>query len=360
MNAFLPYLIAGICVVSTNKPTSIQNNLFPVEQHSTDLFTNDEILDIKLSGSLRELFDDRDKTPSYYPVTLSYITKDSIEVKIPIRMRTRGHFRRMRGNCDYPPLLLNFEKSGNHSTLFENQNKIKLVTPCQSENYIFREWLVYKMYNLIEAKSFRTRLVRILCYDSKKKKELPSLYGILLEDDKEMAARNNMVMREKGTRGEYTDRDTYLKMAMFQYMIGNTDWSVPYLHNTKLIAADSFTLPHAVPYDFDHAGIVEAHYAYPPQELGLSSTKERRYRGYCLTNTKLFHDVLAIFKRHKIDFYKLYTNCQYLPARYIKSATKFLDDFYETINSPKKFAVATGRPCNKQYVDVVVKGLQSD
>ena len=338
----------------------MKNIFSPAEKNSTDLFTNDDVLEIKLSGSLRELFDDRGETSSYYPVMLSYRTKDSNEVTIPIKVRTRGHFRRIQGNCDYPPLLLNFEKDGNQSTLFENQNKIKLVTPCQNENYIFREWLVYKLYNVIEPKSFRARLVRIICYDSKKKKELPSLYGILLEDDKAMAARNKMILREQGARGEFTDRETYLRMVMFQYMIGNTDWSVQYLHNTKLIAVDSFTKPHVVPYDFDHAGIVEAHYAFPPPELELRSTKERCYRGYCITNTALFQDALTKFKQHKNDFYKLYTNCSYLPAKYITSTTKFLDDFYETINSPKKFAAAVSTPCAKGHVDIVVKGLRTE
>src|SRR4030095_9215845 len=137
-----------------------------------------------------------------------------------------------------------------------------------------------------------------------------------------------MIVREKGMRGEYTDKETFLKMTMFQYMIGNTDWSVQYLHNIKLIAVDSLSTPYAVPYDFDHAGIVEAYYAYPPPELGLSSTKERCYRGYCINNMELFQETLAAFRKQKNDFYKVYTNCSYLQSRYVSSATKFLDGFY--------------------------------
>lgn len=357
---FLPYSIVAIFLLSPNKTMEVRNNVISTEQSSTDLFTNDEILDIKLSGPLRQLLDDRDEIPSYFPVVLSYMTKDSNEVSIPIRARTRGHFRRMKANCDFPPVLLNFEKSNTQLTLFENQRKIKLVTPCQSENYIFREWLVYRMYNLLTPKSIRARLVRVACYDTKKKKELQSLYGILLEDVKTMGARNNMVELEKPTRGEYTDRESYLKMVMFQYMIGNTDWSVPFLHNTKLIAPDSFTIPHVVPYDFDHAGIVEAHYANPPEELGLSSTRERCYRGYCIADMKVFNEVLDTFNLHKKDFYKLYTDCPYLPARYVKSTIKFLDDFYATINNPKKIGAAISKPCGKGYVDIIVKGLREE
>ena len=360
MKIFLSYLLAGIFLISPNKPIPVSDKLPFSEETLNDLFASDEILDIKLSGPLRELFDDRLETPSYYPAVISYLAKDSSEVTIPIRARTRGHFRRAKANCDYPPILLNFEKTKNKSTFFENQNKIKLVTPCQSENYIFREWLVYKLYNLLTPKSFRARIARIECFDTKKKKELPSFYGILIEDEKAMAKRNNMVLLENKTQGEYTDPETYLKMALFQYMIGNCDWSVPFLHNTKLITVDSLSAPHVVPYDFDHAGIVEAHYANPPEALGLSSTKERRYRGYCIRDIKAFATVVDLFNNHKKEIYKLYNDCPYLSAKYIKSTTKFLDEFYQIINNQKKLTAVTGYPCTKGYVNIVVKGLSED
>ena len=360
MKFFLPFVIAGICLVSPNRTFEVKKDAPVVEINSTDLFVNEDILEIKLSGPLRELFDDRNEKATYFSLELSYTNKDSSEIKVPVKARTRGHFRRMKENCDYPPILLNFQKATTKSTLFENQDKIKLVTSCQSENYVFREWLVYKMYNILTPESIRARLVRIECYDTKKKKKLQDLYGIILEEDKAMAERNNKIVVDRKIRAEYTDKESYLKMVMFQYMIGNSDWSVPFLHNTKLIAVDSFTVPNIVPYDFDHAGIVEAHYAFPPPELGLSSTKERCYRGYCITDTKTFNEVLKIFNRHKNDFYKLYTNCAYLNTRYIKSTTKFLDEFYETIKNPKKLATAISKPCNKGYVEITVKGLREE
>lgn len=360
MKIVLSYLLAGIFLISTSRAAPVSDTLRLPRETSTDLFASDEILEIKLSGPLRDLFDDRRDAPTYFPAVISYLSKDSTEVKIPIRTRTRGNFRRARANCDYPPILLNFDKATNKSTFFENQNKIKLVTPCQNESYIFREWLVYKLYNLLTPKSFRARLVRIECFDTKKKKELPSFYGILLEDEKAMAKRNNMLLLENKTQGEYTDPETYLKMAVFQYMIGNCDWSVPFLHNTKLISADSVSAPHVVPYDFDHAGIVEAHYANPPEGLGLESTKERRYRGYCVRDTKAFDPVVDLFNSRKKEIYKLYTDCPYLSAKYIKSTTNFLDQFYQTINNQKKLTAAIGYPCTKGYVNVVVKGLNDD
>ena len=362
MRFFLPSVLAfGLLLVQPGNILPQKNTQVSTQISTVDLFGSDEVLDIKLLGSVRELLDDRVEKPTYYPLVLTYMAKDSSEVAIKIRARTRGHFRRDKENCDYPPILLNFTKQLSKSTLFENQDKLKLVTPCQGDNYIFREWLVYKMYNLVTEKSFKARLVRIQPYDTKKKKELASMYGILLEEEKQMAARNNMKpIERKLVRGEHTDKESFLKMVMFQYMIGNTDWSVPYLHNTRLIAADSLSTLYTVPYDFDHAGIVGAHYANPPPELNLSSTKQRCYRGYCITDMKSFNEVLSTFKKLKKDFYKLYTGCPFFNARYVSNTTKFLDQFYETINNAKKLSAAINGPCGKGHVDIVIKGLSSD
>ena len=51
----------------------------------------------------------------------------------------------------------------------------------------------------------------------------------------------------------------------FEYMIGNTDWSVEYLQNIKLATVDSNSAPITIPYDFDHAGIVNTLTPCPPK-----------------------------------------------------------------------------------------------
>ena len=48
---------------------------------------------------------------------------------------------------------------------------------------------MYKLYNLITPKSFKARLVKVTMDDASKKKIAP-FYGILLEDEKQMAQRN--------------------------------------------------------------------------------------------------------------------------------------------------------------------------
>jgi hypothetical protein len=323
------------------------------------LFDVDSVLKITLSGNLRDLMTDKADNPQNHPITVSYHGEDGNEISIPVEARTRGHFRKTMGNCTYPPLLLQFTKNENlSSSIFKEQEKLKLVMPCVGDDYVIKEWLVYKIYNLVTPKSFRARLVSVELYDSKKKKSTSAFYGILLEEDRQMAKRNEDVVVKRQLRPEETDAAAFLKMAMFEYLVGNTDWSVQY-QNIKLIAPDTLATPVTVPYDFDHAGLVSPPYAKPAEQLNMNSVRERRYRGYCLQDMKKFDDAIALYNKLKPDIYKLYTDCPLLDAKYVKSTIKYLDEFYDTINNPAAFKKDFGYPCDKNGTgNVVIKGLR--
>jgi len=327
-----------------------------------DLFESEEILSISLKGNIRDLLNDREDKSKYRPITLSYRNKDSSEVNIPVQMKTRGHFRKQKGNCKYPPLQISFPADVDRlSTVFNGQKKLKLVMPCTGDDYIIREWLVYKIYNLVTPRSFRARLVRIDLDDSKSKKQATPFYGFLIEDEKHMAARNKAIAVEQKLRPEQTKEDDFLTMAVFEYLIGNTDWSVQYLQNIKLLKTESSTQLITVPYDFDHSGIVNAPYAQPAEELLMKSVQERRYRGYCMPDLKAFEKPIALYNRLKSDIYNLFTKCSLLDAKYIKSITKYLDEFYATINDPKSWQKDFAYPCDKNGTgNVVIKGLKED
>lgn len=345
---------------SSNKETYRINSAV---QHTVanDLFASEDVLQISLTGSVGKLFSDRGDAAVYHPFVLTYKQPDNKEVSVPLKAKTRGNFRRMKGNCTYPPILLNFQKLTNGNTLFEQQDKMKLVTPCRDEKYVIREYLVYKLYNLITPKSFRARLAKVVFFDSDKKREAATFYSILLEEDEQMAKRNGTkILEKKRVNGESTETETFLKMAVFQYMIGNTDWSIQYLHNIRLLAIDSFSIPSVVPYDFDHSGIVNAPYALPPEALELRSTQERRFRGYCITDWKTMDAVIATYNRLRKDIYNVYTSNTLLDAKSISATTKFLDGFYETINNPKKMKEEFSYPCRKDVPNFIIKGLQKD
>lgn len=326
------------------------------------LFTSEEIFRIKLSGEIAELLRDRTGEPEYTPVSLTYSDAKGTEVNIPLKARQRGNFRRKRSNCKYPPLLLNFARKNTPNTIFDGQDKIKLVMPCKDDKYVLQEYYAYKIYNLVSPRSFRVRLVEVVLDDpSLKEKESSAFYGFLLEEEEQVAERNNMIpVKRMLLRPESMQREDFLNMAIFNYLIGNTDWSIQYRHNIKLIAEDSISLPVPVPYDFDHAGIVRAPYARPAEELELRSTLERRYRGYCMEDMKAFEAVVRKYDGIKEKLYAVYTSSPLLEERYVRKTLKYLDDFYATLQDPKKLEKELQYPCLKDGTgNMVIRGLNN-
>ncbi len=330
------------------------------QSQSTGLFDSDEIMEFTLRGDLKTLFRDRGDDSQYYPATI-YYTNVNDTFNIPIKIKTRGHFRKISANCTYPPILLNFAKSTTpENSVFYGQDKMKLVTPCRGDQYVIHEYLVYKLYNLITPKSFKARLVKVTYQDTVKNKSTGPYYGMLLEEEDQMAKRNQSISLDKiGFRPEHTQKEDFLKMAVFQYMIGNTDWSVQYLQNIKLISVDSISWPSVVPYDFDHAGIVRTPYAKPAEELKMNSTLERRYRGYCISEMNQYTEIFSLFNQLKEDFYAVYEGNPLLSSGYQKQTLKFLELFFDTINDPVKAQKEFSYPCNKYGTgNVVIKGLR--
>ncbi|MFD2200443.1 hypothetical protein [Shivajiella indica] len=329
----------------------------------SQLFENDDVLEITLSGDLDGLFKNRSGEAKYFELNLIYQDSENQRINIPLKGRTRGKFRRKTGICKYPPILLNFNKEGVKNTLFEGQDKLKLVMPCKGDKYVLNEYFTYKIYNLLTDYSFRVRLLKVNLEDSdpKSKKE-EIFYAFVLEEEEQMAERNNMVaLGQDLIRPNDLYPAEFLKMTLFQFLIGNTDWSVQYRQNIKLLKNESNGLMIGVPYDFDHAGIVSAPYAKPAEELLLRDTKERRYRGYCIPNMASFDEVFAFFNDKKEDIYAIYTKNSFLEESYIKSTIKFLDEFYKTINNPKYAQTAMQYPCDPDGTgNVVIKGLREN
>jgi len=327
---------------------------------SSRLFDVDDVLEFTLSSDLKSVFRDRGDDPQYHPATVKYQAEGSI-IAIPLKIKTRGHFRKISGNCQYPPLWLNFAKSTTpKKSVFRGQDKMKLVTPCRGEDYVIHEYLVYKLYNLITPQSLRARLVLVTYHNESKDKSSGPYYGILLEEENQMAKRNKSESIEKmGLNPQHMQKDEFLRMAVFEYMIGNTDWSIQYMQNIKFLVEDSTALPTPVPYDFDHAGIVDAPYAKPAPELKLTSTRQRRYRGYCIQNMEQFAPIFQTFNQLKNEFYAVYQDNPLLSNGYQKQTIKFLDQFFETINDPKKAEEAFTYPCDPSGTgNVIIRGLK--
>ncbi len=325
------------------------------------LFSEDEVLQFRLVANYQKLLKDRGDDRRYHPATLVYKDSTGADVTIPMRVMVRGNRRRDASVCRFPPLMLNLiRKRMPKGTVFEDQNKLKLVTHCIGEDYVLREYLVYKVYNVLTDASYRVRLCQVSYEDSLQKRKTEVRYAFLIEDDKAMATRNNMkeISAKKVISMEYAEPRAMARLALFQYMIGNTDWSVPFRHNIDLLAPDSLSPPIPVPFDFDYAGMVGTPYAVPPPELGIKSAKERLYRGYSFPES-IHRETINTFNSLKTPIYAVYKQCEPLSKTGLRQSLQFLDSFYDIINQPRRFEreiVKVGERNEKNYVSV--KGLK--
>jgi hypothetical protein len=327
---------------------------------NSNLFESDEILELTLSGQMRKPLHDQSEKPNYYPITISYSQKGDSLKTFPIEIKARGNFRRLIGNCTYAPLMLKFgDQSATEASIFEGQKELKLVMPCKGDEYVVREWLVYKLYNLITPLSFKARLVKVYLKEENRKKENDPFYGILLENEDQMAARNGGSILKRNLKPYRTQEKEFITMAVFEYMIGNTDWSVDYRQNIKLVSEGNTKLPYAVPYDFDHAGIVSAPYANPPQQLMLKSVRERRFRGYCIQDSNKFKPVISKFQELQKQIFALYLESLLLDKKYIQDTEAYLSEFFATIGNEVEWEREFSYPCDPNGTgNVVIKGLK--
>src|SRR5260221_3131681 len=302
---------------------------------SVKFFAEDKLLEMTLNTDIRNLQTEK-KLNAYQPANVELRFPDSTVISEGIRLCARGHFR--RDYCKIPPILLNFHNPT--SPRLNQLGKLKLVIGCGSsgedEQLIFKEYLIYKVYNLLEPdKSYRSRLLKVNYADSKNKVKPFSQYAFLTEDDGDMAARNNC--EKKGKRvvqTESTERNTMTMVAVFEYFISNTDWSVPGNHNATLIypKGNDQAQPFVVPYDFDYSGLVNTDYAVPSEIIGTEKVTERVYRGYPRTMEEL-ESVFDVYRKQKENIYSLIMNFTMLKEKTRKGMLDYLDEFYKAINS---------------------------
>lgn len=307
-------------------------------ERESGLFSSDALLDLTLTAPMKALLNDRSEEAEDRPATLTYLAEDGSEVTQEMKVKTRGNFRLNPSNCNFPPLRLNFGSKKSKGTVFEGQDKVKLVTPCQTkrkqyDQYVLQEYLAYKVFNTLTDASFRVRQVRITYADSEGKQKPLTKLAFLIEDEDEMATRlGGSILKLEGVHQELTDKGQSMLVSVYQYLIGNTDWAIPVLHNIKLVMPEGGTTPIPVPYDFDFAGVVDARYANPAAQLGISSVRERMYRGFCRPEEELT-PVFKAFNEKKDEIFALYEEDPYLDKKERKSTLRYFEEFYDTINN---------------------------
>lgn len=328
------FLSIAFCGFSLSSSLFAQN----ADPNTAPLFADANPLSITLTIDTKALKKDDSENPEYSDGQL-ILHSDSGDKNFEIKVKARGHSRRMYDICSFPPIKLNFKKKAVNGTVFEGQDKLKLVAYCKdvdvTEMYVLKEYLVYKMYNHITDYSFKVRLAKITYRDINDKGKDVERYGFLIEDDDRMAERiGGKVSEITISNQDRCERIALDQCTVFQYMIGNTDWSISKLHNVKLVTLENGNII-PIPYDFDYCGLVDAQYATPPEELSITSVTERLFRGYCrLPGT--YEKVVTNFNENKDGIYNEVNNLDPLDERYKKNVVKYLDGFYKIVNDPKQ------------------------
>jgi len=298
-------------------------------------FTDTSVINATLSINYKHVRSEKDKIGVTFPAVFSCSMDDGSVINDHILVEVRGHFR--RSYCDMLPLKLIYKKDS--TCAFYKLKELKLVGVCNvnnnSEQDLLREYLTYKIYNLITDNSFRVRLLNLTYVDSSGRRKPITRHAFLMEDVKQLAKRNYCEeWSKKPVASERADRHMMTVVNIFEYMIGNTDWSVPGDHNIKLIenSSDSTARPIPVPYDFDSSGLVHTEYAAPDERLGIVSVRERAYRGFPRTMEEL-NDVLDIFIKQKANIYEVIGNCDLLNSSTKKDMIGYIDQFYRSISN---------------------------
>lgn len=329
------------------------------ESGPAKLFASEATLEVTMTAPWKELETNEDHQGAY-PARIEYRDEHGQAVQLDMTVERRGIKRQEA--CRYPPLKLRFEKETVKGTAFRGQESLKMVTHCDKgkrfDQYYVLEMLIYRMYNLLTDYSFRVRPLQVNYVDSSSGKAVDNRFAFLIEDDGDVAKRNDL-KKLNVTRigvGQLEPEMSGL-FSLFQYMIGNVDWAAlqgpdykdECCHNVKLIGpeplqAGDFAIP--VPYDFDSAGLVDAEYAAPPNGLPIESVTQRLYRGYCLHNETLEAARQQLLAQEEA-FLALIESEPRLQSGAKKKATAFLEKFFETARNPKRFQDYIIERCRK-------------
>lgn len=308
---------------------------------SIRFFTDEGLIQVNLSTDLRQVQTET-RQGVFQQASISMLFPDSTLINETISVSARGNFR--RNYCRIPPMMMNFRNKG--APRLQSLGKLKLVIGCGlnpvDEELLLKEYLVYKIYNILEDRSFRVRLMRINYTDTRKKLKPFSQFAFLIEDDGDMARRNGCHKKDEvKMMTEATNRDMMTMVALFQYMIGNTDWAVPANHNIKLIfdKKNKNAPPYVVPYDFDYCGLVDASYAIPHETIGTEKVTERVYRGFPRTMEEL-QIQLDVFRSKKDSIFKTIDSFELLSSKTRKEMTSYLQEFFELIENKRAVSMA--------------------
>lgn len=298
------------------------------------LLNQQKVVELTLITEIDSLLQKR-KAEAYQDAEFSYADEQGGQHSFQAKVKVRGKFRRM--TCDFPPLKLKFSKEELESAGLTEMNEMKLVTHCLddkmvSKEMVLREYLAYKLYNELTPNSLRVQLAKITYQDKANPDYRMTRYGFLIEDQEEITWRTGTESIEKMGYNASQLSASHEKLAsVFQYMIGNTDWSIEMLRNVELLQKqDGKLVP--VPYDFDFSGLVSAPYARPNVDVGQKRVGERVFMGNA-ANAQDLYATLNYFRTKQDDLIEIVEQFELLTPTTRESIVAYLIGFFEEIKT---------------------------
>ena len=266
------------------------------------------------------------------PVQFLYEFNDSVQLEKSMRIKARGAFR--RSHCNLAPFWLNIRKADVENVHLQDVKRIKIVTHCNGSRvyneYVLKEYLAYKIYNIISPVSFRVRLVRMRYVDTGRNNKVSEGWAFMIEPEEMLAERLDAVAVKNDELSmalmKPGDMD---RVALFMYLIGNCDYSVTGRHNLKVLGMPGYGTEGytPVPYDFDYTGLVNADYAVPGENLGITSVTERYYLGPCRKD-EAYVAAIEHINQYREDILQMVNDFKYIDEKHKKSVIKYLEDYF--------------------------------
>ena len=301
------------------------------------LFIDQKPLKIRLNYSNNNL--NKNTNDSTLMKTKLFFIQENKNKEIDVLLRARGNFRRK--HCYFTPVKIKIKKKDASNTIFSDNRTLKLVLPCKNErdknDNILKEFIAYKIYEIISPFYFKTRRLEINYTDQKRKNQKNfNLIGFFIEDDDKVAKRFEGKIVERKISPLAMDDFISVKLSFFNFLIGNTDFSSAHQHNGKLLFYEKKIIP--IPYDFDLTGWVKPKYGLGiTNRLGYSF-EDRNYIGFKRGKSlysKVRNHYLSL-KEKIFKTVKLYES-EFEYKKSYNLMMNYLKEFYEILEDDKLY-----------------------
>lgn len=310
------------------------------------LFQSKEILEITLTAPFDTIDDDRDKDQQY-DGTLSYTDAAGQTVMLDVQLSVRGNWRLERRNCKYSQMWVDLKRGQVEGTLFENQNRLKMVVQCRDPghyaDFLIRELKAYQIFGELSEINFDTRLLNVSYADSVRPNDSRTHLAYFIEHKDRLAERLgydevdlNEIPREQLHQQQST------MVALFMYMLGNTDFSMirgpdgeECCQNAKTLVNDlgEYLL---IPYDFDASGFVDATYApQPDPRFNLRDSKIRLYRGFCVPE-EVLNESIAVFHESREQIMTILADASHVTQRSANRVARYIEGYFGILDNSRK------------------------